>query len=536
MKSPSARTSPHRVLIADHVSPACIETLQRSGGLQVEVASGESPDRIRQRLPGVEALIVRSALRVDAALLDAGSDLRVVGRAGEGVDNIDLEAATRKGIVVMNTPGGNTISAAEHTLSLLLALARKIPQASASLKGGAWDRKSFVGVQLYEKVLGVIGMGKVGREVAQRARAFGMEILAHDPFLSEDMAQKLKVTFVPFRDLLTRSDFITVHLPLTDQTRHLLGGPELVLCKPGVRIINCARGGIVDEAALVGALRDGRVAGAALDVFENEPPAGNPLLALDSVIATPHLGASTVEAQETVAVWIAEQVADFLLRGTVRNAVNLIPLDPKTAAVIAPYQNLAEKLGRLHAQLRRGRLKEIQVEYHGDVAESPTSPVTSSLLKGYFETFQSGPVNAVNAGYLAKASGVRLSETRSAERLDFANLISATFVTSEARIAVAGTLFGKNNPRIVRLDNYYFDALPQGDILLVSNDDTPGMLGKIATTLGRSGVNIGFLSMGRDTPAGTAVAILNLDSAPAAEVVKEIESTQGVLWVKAVRL
>jgi len=536
MSSASRDTQPLRVLIADHVSPVCAETLERSGGLQVEVAAGESPDRIRRRLPGFAALIVRSALQVDAPLLEAGPDLKVVGRAGEGVDNIDLDAATRKGIVVMNTPGGNTISAAEHTLSMLLALARRIPQASASLKGGAWDRKSFVGVQLYEKRLGVIGMGKVGREVAQRARAFGMEILAHDPFLSEDMADKLKVTFVPFRDLLARADFITVHLPLTDQSRHLLGEAELRLCKPGVRIINCARGGIVDEGALAGALRDGRVAGAALDVFEQEPPTDNPLLAMDDVIVTPHLGASTVEAQETVAVWIAEQVADFLLRGIVRNAVNLIPLDPKTAAVIAPYQKLAEKLGSLHAQLRRGRLKEIQVEYHGDVAESPTAPVTSSLLKGYFETFQSGPVNAVNATYLAKASGVRLSETRSAERLDFANLISATFVTSEARIAVAGTLFGKNNPRIVRLDNYYFDALPEGNILLVSNDDTPGMLGRIATILGRNHINIGFLSMGRDTPAGTAVAILNLDSTPPPEVVREIETTQGVLWVKAVRL
>lgn len=528
--------SPQRVLIADHVSPACAEVLRRAGGLAVDDASGAPPEEIRRRLPGAEALIVRSGLSLDDALLEAGADLKVVGRAGEGVDNIDLDAATRRGIVVMNTPGGNTISAAEHTLSLLLALARNIPQANSSLKSGVWDRKSYVGVQLYEKVLGVIGMGKVGREVALRARAFGMEVIAHDPYLSEEMAQKLKVTFLQFRELLARSDFITLHLPLTDATRHLLGEAELRLCKPGVRIINCARGGIVDEAALARALREGRVAGAALDVFEREPPDRSELLGLENVLATPHLGASTVEAQETVAVWIAEQVADFLLRGVVRNAVNLIPLDPKTAALIAPYQAMAEKLGKLHAQLRRGRLKEIQVEYHGDVAETSTSPITSSLLKGYFETFQSGPVNVVNAAYLAKSSGVRLSETRSAERQDFANLISATFVTSEGRIAVAGTLFGKSNPRIVRLDNYYFDALPEGEILLVSNDDTPGMLGKIASILGRNRINIGFLSMGRDTPAGTAVAILNLDSEVAPEVVKEIESTPGVLWARRVHL
>ena len=527
---------PHRVLIADQVSPACADTLERAGGIRVESAAGAAPEEIRRRLPGVEGLIVRSALRVDATLIEAGADLKVIGRAGEGVDNIDLEAATRRGIVVMNTPGGNTISAAEHTLSMLLALARNIPQASASLKAGGWDRKRFVGVQLYEKVLGVVGMGKVGREVAQRARAFGMEVVAHDPFLSEDMAQKLKVAFVPFHDLLARADFITLHIPLTESTRHLLGGPELKRVKRGVRVINCARGGLVDEDALAQALRDGQVAGAALDVFEEEPPSRRDLLDLDSVIATPHLGASTLEAQETVAVWIAEQVADFLLRGVVRNAVNLIPLDPKTAALIAPYQALAEKLGKLHAQLRRGRLKEIAVEYNGDVAEHPTAPITSSLLKGYFESFQSGPVNAVNAAYLAKNSGVRLAETRSAERLDFANLISATFTTSEGPTSISGTLFGKNNPRIVRLDNYYFDALPEGEILLVSNDDTPGMLGKIASLLGANGINIGFLSMGRDTPAGTAVAILNLDSVATPEIVAKIESLKGVLWVRRVHL
>jgi D-3-phosphoglycerate dehydrogenase len=527
---------PYRVLIADQVSLACAEVLQREGGIVVEQAAGAPRAEILRRVAEVDALIVRSALKVDGDLIGAAPRLRVIGRAGEGVDNIDLDAATQRGIVVMNTPGGNTISAAEHTMSLLLALARNIPQASASLRGGAWDRKSFVGVQLYEKVLGVIGMGKIGREVAQRARAFGMEVVAHDPFLSEDMAQKLKVAFVPFHDLLARADFITLHVPLTDSTRHVLGEEELRRCKAGVRILNCARGGLVDESALERALREGRVAGAALDVFENEPPAGSPLLSLPNLIGTPHLGASTHEAQEHVAVGIAEQVADFLLRGVARNAVNLIPVDPKTAALISPYQALAEKLGKLHAQLRRGRLKEILVEYQGEVSEYPTSPITSSLLKGYFESFQSGPVNAVNATYLARQSGVRLSETRSAESLDFTNLIGATFVTSEGRTALAGTLFGKNNPRIVRLDNYYFDALPEGEILLVSNDDTPGMLGKISSLLGRCGINIGFLSMGRDKPAGTAVAILNLDSEASPEVLRDLESIRGVLWVKRVRL
>ncbi len=527
---------PHKILIADAVAPACAETLRRAGNIQVDSAVEASAEELRRRISGVEALIVRSARRVDAQLLEAAPDLRVVGRAGEGVDNIDLETATRRGIVVMNTPGGNTYSAAEHTMSLLLALARHIPQANASLKGGGWERKRFVGVQLYEKILGIVGMGKVGREVALRAGSFGMEVIAHDPYLSEEMAEKLKVTFVPFDELLERSDFISLHIPLTDATRGLLSADELRHCKPGVRIINAARGGLIDEQALAEALRQGHVAGAALDVFSQEPPTASELLKLDNVIVTPHLGASTHEAQERVAVWIAEQVADFLLRGEVRNAVNLLPLDPKTAAILVPYQALAEKLGRMHAQLRRGRLKAIAIEYHGDVAEYPMAPITSALLKGYFESFRSGPVNAVNATYLAKSSGVHLSETRSAEHQDFANLINATFTTSEGKTAIAGALFGKNNPRIVRLDNYSFDALPEGEILLVSNDDTPGMVGKIGTILGRRGINISFMSVGRDTPAGTAVAILNLDDALDPEALREIRETKGVLWARRVRL
>ncbi len=526
----------HKVVIADQVSPACSKTLKSNDGIEVVSVAGAPPEKLRQELKTATALVVRSALQVNDELLGEAPELRVIGRAGEGVDNIDLEAATRRGIVVMNTPGGNTFSAAEHALSLLLSLARHIPQANASLKGGAWERKRFVGVQLYEKVLGIVGMGKVGREVAQRARAFGMVVIAHDPFLSEEMTQKLNVDFVRFEELLQKSDFITLHVPLTDETRRLIGAGELRRCKKGVRLINTARGGLVDEKALAQSVRDGHVAGAALDVFETEPPTDRTILDLDSIITTPHLGASTLEAQEKVGVWIAEQIVDFLHHGVIRNAVNLLPLDPKTAALIAPYQDLAERLGRLHAQMRGGRLKEIAVEYSGDVSEYPTTPITSALLKGYFESFQSGPVNTVNATYLAKSSGVRLSETRIAEHQDFANLISATFTTSEGSTAIAGALFGKKNPRIVMLDNYYFDALPEGEILLVSNDDTPGMIGRIGTILGHRGINISFMSMGRDTPAGTAVAILNLDNPLSAAVLAEIKGTKGVLWARGVRL
>ncbi|MEK7799336.1 MAG: phosphoglycerate dehydrogenase, partial [Acidobacteriota bacterium] len=361
-----------KVLIADKILPVCAEVLRRAG-IEADHRPGISRDDLLRAVADVEGIVVRSDTRIGAEVLQAAPRLRVVGRAGAGVDNIDVPAATKRGIVVMNAPGENTISAAEHTLSLLLALARQIPQADRSMKAGRWDRGRFLGVELFGKVLGILGLGKVGREVAARARAFGMEVIAYDPVLSEDVAARLGAALVPIEAVYERSDFISLHLPLSAGTRHLIGRQELQRCRRGVRILNVARGGIVDEAALVEGLQSGQVAGAALDVFETEPPAGSPLLALDSVILTPHLGASTQEAQEKVAVRIAEQIAAYLKDGLVTNAVNMEGVDPKLLPALAPYRDLCERLGRLLSSLARGPVSEVVVEYSGAVAAKATA-------------------------------------------------------------------------------------------------------------------------------------------------------------------
>jgi D-3-phosphoglycerate dehydrogenase len=526
-----------KVLIADKVSETCAEVLRRAG-LEADYRPGLKGGELLQAVAGADGLVVRSDTRVTEEVLRAAPRLRVVGRAGAGVDNIDVSAATRHGIVVMNAPGENTISAAEHTLSLMLALARQIPRADRSMHEGRWERGRILGVELYGKTLGVLGLGKVGREVAVRALAFGMTVIAYDPVLTEEAAARLGVTLVPLDAVWERSDVITLHLPLTDDTRHLIGREQLRRCRRGVRIVNAARGGVIDEAALGDALREGQVAGAALDVFEEEPPAGSPLLALDSVILTPHLGASTREAQEKVAARIAEQVAAYLKDGLVLNAVNTEGIDPRLLPVIRPYRDLCERLGRLLSALSRQPAAEILLEYSGAVLECPTRFLTASFLKGYLQDKLSDPVNPVNALLLAREAGIRVQETRAAEPQDFAALIAASLGAREGgvRRSAAGALFGKREPRLVRLDEYHLDAIPQGPMLIVSNDDRPGMVGRMGTVLGDAGVNIAYLSLGRDRSGGRAIAIFNLDSPLPDAVLKAIAAIDGVLWAERVNL
>jgi D-3-phosphoglycerate dehydrogenase len=524
-----------RVLIADKVSALCGEVLRRHG-IESEDRPGLKGRDLLDAVRDAEGLVVRSDTRVTEEVLAAAPRLRVVGRAGAGVDNVDVPAATRRGIVVMNAPGENTISAAEHTLSLMLALARQIPAADRSMHAGRWDRGRFLGTELYGKTLGVLGLGKVGREVAARARAFGMEVIGFDPVVTEDLASRLGVALVPIEAIYGRADVITLHLPLTAETRHLIGRDELRRCRPGVRILNVARGGIVDEQALAEAIGEGRVAGAALDVFESEPPVGSPLLAFDTVILTPHLGASTQEAQEKVAARIAEQIALYLRDGLVTNAVNVEGVDPNILPAIAPYRDLCERLGRLLSALRGGAVAELAIEYSGSVLEYPTRPLTASFLKGFLQGKLSDPVNAVNAHLLAKETGLRVHETRAAEPQDFSALISAVARGRDAVRSAAGTLFGKRDPRIVRLDAYRLDALPEGPMLVVSNDDRPGMVGRIGTALGNAGVNIAYLSLGRDRSGGRAIAIFNLDSPLSDRVLGEIASIDGVLSAERVVL
>lgn len=526
-----------RILISDEVSPRALTRFGSEPGLSADYEPEIPAAALMARIGDYDALVVRSRTKVTREVIDAGSRLAVIGRAGTGVDNVDLDAATRRGIVVMNVPGGNTTSAAEHTMAMILALARGIPAADRSMRSGAWDRGRFMGAELEGKSLGVLGLGKIGREVAHRARSFGMEVLGYDPFVPADAAGRMNVTFLPLDQLLPRADVITVHTPLLPETKHLLDDARISLCRPGVRIVNCARGGIVDEAALMKHLRSGHVAGAALDVFEQEPlPSDHPFRSMDSVVLTPHLAASTAEAQEKVAVHIAEQICEFLRDGVARNAVNATPMDPMVRERVAPWLVLAEKLGRFQAQTASGRLEEVSVEYSGEIPAEAIPALTVAVLKGYFERFLSGPVNAVNAGWLARERGIRLNEVRSSEPQDYLHLITSSFRTDERRQTVAGTLFGRNMPRLVRLDDFRFDAVPEGELLLVSNDDRPGIVGMVGGLLAEQRINIATMSLGRDRAGGQAIAAINIDSALPPGVAAELRSRPGILWVKTVTL
>jgi len=525
-----------KVLISDEMSDRAVQRLQAEREISVDYRPGLTKEDLKRIIPEYAALVVRSQTKVTAEVMEAAASLQVIGRAGTGVDNVDLEAATRRGIVVMNVPGGNTVSAAEHTLAMLLAMARGVPAADRSMRSGRWERGRFVGSELEGKVLGVLGMGKVGREVAHRARSFGMEVIGYDPFVSAEDLQRSQTSFVPLDQIFRRADFITVHTPLTAQTRYLVGEKEIASCKPGVRIVNCARGGIVDEAALAKYLKSGHVAGAALDVYEEEPPKELPFREMDNVVLTPHLAASTAEAQEKVAVIIAEQVCEYLREGIARNAVNVTPMDPKVRERVAPYLALAEKLGRFQAQMVEGHLREVTVEYSGEIPSEATPALTVAILKGYFERFLSGPVNAVNAAYIARERGIRLNEIKTTEPQDYINLITAVFDSDAKRQAIAGTVFGRNLPRIVRLDGFRFDAVPEGELLLVSNDDRPGIVGMVGSLLGDNQVNIAYMSLGRDRIGGQAIAVINIDSPLPEPVAAELRAQPGILWVKTASL
>ena len=524
-----------KVLISDSVAPECAEILERAG-IRSNTKPGLSPEALKDLIGAYDGLVVRSATKVTAEIIEAAKRLKVIGRAGAGVDNIDVPAATRRGMLVMNTPGGNTISTAEHTFSMLLALSRNIPQAVASLKRGIWDRKTYTGVEVHGKVLGIIGVGKVGREVALRARAFGMKVLGYDPFLSSDAAAKIGVELVSLDELWPQVDYISVHAPLTDETRHLLSDAEWARCRQGVRIIHCARGGIVDEGALLRAIKSGRVAGAALDVFETEPPENRELLMREEVICTPHLGASTEEAQVSVAIQIAEQIVDFLKNGAVRNSVNLPHIEASVYRKIRFYIELGEKIGRFQAQLAEGRLTGLSIEYRGEILDYPIAPITSAVLAGALSKTSDLPINFVNALVIARERGIKVDEIRSSEHEDYSNLITVHCTTDRETRVVAGTLFGKNDPRIVRINEYHCEARPEGDMLVCGNVDVPGVIGRIGSLLGENGVNIARMSWGREEVGGKAVTVLNLDSPVPDSVLEQILAQEHIVWAERVKL
>jgi len=528
---------PYRILISDSLSKEAVDILEKEKDLKVDVNTKLTPEELKKAIKDYDGLLVRSSTKVTKDVIAAADKLKIVGRAGVGLDNVDVDAASKKGIIVVNTPGGNTISTAEHTFSMMLALSRSIPQADLSMKKGEWERKKFMGVELYGKTLGIVGLGRIGTEVAKRALSFGMKVVAFDPYLSFEKAKALGIESVSPEALFKQADYITVHTPLTDDTKHAISDKQFEMMKKGVRILNCARGGIVDEAALIKAIESGKVAGAALDVYENEPPAKDSrLLKFDKVILTPHLGASTEEAQVNVAIDVANTVRDILLGRCVKNAVNMPCVDPEVFKVIEPYLNLSEKIGSIITQIVEGHIKKVKIRYVGDILKYELSPFTVSVMKGMLTPILQETVNFVNALVIAKERGITVVESKTAEIQDFASLIIVEVETDKAKSLVAGTLFTKTDPKIVKINEFWVDSVPEGNMLFVFNKDVPGIIGEIGTIFGNNKINIASVSFGRDVKGGNAVSVWNVDSDVARKVLDDIKKAKNIQEVKLAKL
>ena len=523
-----------KVLVSDPLSETGLKMLKDSGFEVVEIPPADLKEEIKK---GYDALIVRSGSKVTSDVIDDAVGLKIIGRAGVGVDNIDIPAATKKGIIVMNTPGGNTLSTAEHTMALMLSMVRNIPQAYKSMLEGKWDRKKFKGAELSHKKLGIIGMGRIGTEVAKRAKAFNMKVMVYDPFLSEEQAVRLDVEVAKLDDIFKNADIISVHTPLNDDTRNLINRETISRMKKGVRIINCARGGIVDEDALYEALKDGRVAGAAIDVYASgEPPKDRKLCELPNVVLTPHLGASTAEAQENVAVDVVSQIVDYLKNNKIANAVNTPSINPELFKVLEPYLVVGEKIGILLSSLVSFGVEEINVAYSGDLTEFNVEPVTVSILKGLFEKIQQEPVNMVNAPGIARERGIKVIESRISESEDFATLIDVVVKGKKDSVAVSGTILAhKHDPRIVKISGYRIDMVPVGNVLIVHNKDVPGMVGFLGTALGENKVNIASMTLGRQDKGETALTVINIDNPISDKVIEEIKKNKNIIDVKLVK-
>ncbi|MGD9014755.1 MAG: phosphoglycerate dehydrogenase [Candidatus Omnitrophota bacterium] len=526
-----------KILVSDKLAPEGLSIIQAVKEFVVDVKTDLKPEELKKIIKDYNAIIVRSATKVTGEVIQAASNLRVIGRAGVGLDNVDLATATEKGIVVMNAPAGNTISTCEHTMSMLLALARNIPQANASVKRGEWKRSKFMGSELYKKTLGIIGLGRIGAEVAKRALSFGLKVIAFDPYLSNEIGKGLGVEMVELPILLKSSDFITVHTPLTENTRHIISDKEFALMKDGVWVINCARGGIIDEQALIKAVRQGKVACASLDVYEKEPPSSDyELLKFENIITTPHLGASTEEAQVNVAVEIAECVRDYLLGQGIRNAVNYPQIEPEVYKILAPYINLAERLGNFSSQLTEGKPKIVSIRYSGGIAEQDVAPITMALIKGFLAPILEETVNFVNARSLAEARGIKIKETRLSSEEEFVNLISVKIDTDKASRKIWATLSPNRQPRIVKIDDFYVEISPYGCLIIIKNLDKPGIIGNLGTLLGKQNINIASMTFGRKEPGGEAISVLNVDTCPSADLLEKIKNIDNILTVKLIKL
>ncbi len=521
-----------KVLVSDNVAEVGVAMFENEEGIEVDVKTGLAPEELKKIIGEYDALVVRSATKVTADLLEAAHRLKVVGRAGIGLDNVDIAAATKHGVVVMNTPGGNVITTAEHAIAMMLALSRNIPMGTASLKAGRWDKKQLQGREIFNKVLGVIGFGKIGSIVADRARGLKMQVVVHDPNVNPEKIQKAGFESVSIEALYSRSDYITVHVPKMKATLNLLNKEAFAQMKDGVMIVNCARGGIVNEDDLHDAIAAGKVAGAALDVFETEPPGECRLFDLDRLICTPHLGASTAEAQTNVAVQVADQIIQYLKYGTIINAVNVPSVTGELLNRLGPFLTLADKMGSLQAQLAKGPVKEVKIEFAGDFGDLDLSPVSTALLKGLLEHVVKDDVNWVNAGVLAKERGITVTESSSAEAGHFVNLITAK-VFSDDTVTVSGTIYGKNDPRIVKINNFGLELIPEGHLALIYNYDKPGAIGSIGTNLGKHDINIARMSVGQDEDGESNIIVMKTDTPIPEAVIEELCALPMVRTVAA---
>ncbi|HBV96316.1 MAG: D-3-phosphoglycerate dehydrogenase [Peptococcaceae bacterium BICA1-7] len=525
-----------KVLVMDGVSEAGLAPLRQNSDIEVVIGKKMTEDELVEVIPQYDGMIVRSATKVTARVLEAADRLKVVGRAGVGVDNIDLEASTRKGVLVVNAPDGNTIAATEHTIAMMLALARNVPQAVAKMKEGIWDKKAFLGVELRGKTLGIVGLGRIGSSVATRAHALEMDVIGYDPFITEEKASSMAIELVSLEDLYRRADFITVHMPKTKETYRMINDKAISFMKKGVCIINCARGGIIDEEALYRAMEEGKVAGAALDVFEKEPNTESPLLKLPNFIATPHLGASTKEAQLNVAVDVSEEIVSALTGNMVKNTVNIPSISPNTLAVVKPYLGLAEKLGRFQAHLAAGRINKVEVIYSGDFAKQEVAPITTAVIKGLLDPILQEAVNFVNAPMLAKSRGIQVLSAVDGMNEGYSSLITVKVYSNKEEKTISGTLFGENDPRIVLIDGYRVDAVPNGYMLYVPHIDRPRIIGPVGTLIGDHNINIATMQVGRKQIGGKAIMLLSVDGEVPEETLKKIAELEGVQDVKLIKL
>ncbi len=524
------------ILISDPLSEDGIYPLRQETelDLNIDIQTGLQPEQLKEIIGNYDVLLVRSQTKVTRDIIEAADQLKLIGRAGVGVDNIDLDAATEKGIIVVNAPDGNTNSAAEHTTAMIFALSRHIPQAYTSLKEGRWDRKKFVGVELKNKTLGVIGFGRIGQEVAHRAKGNRMNVIAYDPFLTAEKAEKAGVDYGSVEDVAKVADFITVHTPLLDSTRHMINEDIFNVMKDGVRIVNCARGGIIDEEALYNAIESGKVVGAALDVMEEEPFVGNRLLDLPAVIATPHLGASTIEAQESVAVDVSNDILSYFKVGTVLNPVNMPSVPKDVVAKVEPFFDLGEKIGAFVTNLTDEPINEVNIYYSGDVANYDVRPLTNNTVKGVLTRHLGNHVNNVNARYLADRNGIKISEQKSTQARAFLSSITVEVITNKDKHSVKGTLLNGLGPRIVQVDQYVVDVVPEGNLLFIKHTDKPGVIGRVGTSLAEQNVNIATMQVGRADEGGDAIMMLAIDNV--VESLDFVVATEGVFDAKEIKL